>query len=523
MASKTLLTLQAALLLAGSVLQPSANAQQGPVPPARPGARATAQGIVNGAGPWTVARRILGRSMGAPAGANPRAMLQLPNGTMAMLSMVSTAVDKGVGFISPATGGTALNLKLVVPSTGLEEFFSLHVPAMQPGDRRPMVVGFHSFNRTHLEIEGGTDLFDEAVARGWFALAPVQRSDVGNPLVNYGSIQSQDHVEAVMDWVLDVYRVDRDRIYGVGFSMGGGSVMSYAARHRDRRGGAFAAVANHTGTVGLHHVYAIQPDVRAELELLFGGSPSQVPFEYQRCSTVELDGNGLLVPGGEHMAVNLAFTGLRTYYAIQDPLAYLQQQSQSLTVFMQSLPFAFYEQFIVNATAACLALPPQAPAGHCWDSLPTVEVYDWFASKTLIETPPFGTVLADRSARWNGFELLQDIQGAFSSFDYVVDRNQGLVELLSMENVRGVTFDLEKNGFDTSASLEVRLGSGDNTGQITSFRGLTSRPSQVTRNGLSALEQCVPTFFPTWCYDQSTGVLTVVEPTAASATWTIVP
>ena len=135
--------------------------------------------------------------------------------------------------MTPSTGGTAYNLKLVIPSTGLEEFFSLYVPALPPGVERPMVVGFHSFRRSHLEVSLGTDMLAKAAARNWFFLAPVQRSAVGDPFINYGSVQSQEHVEVLIRWVMDIYEIDPDRIYGVGFSMGGGSVMSYAARHCD--------------------------------------------------------------------------------------------------------------------------------------------------------------------------------------------------------------------------------------------------------------------------------------------------
>lgn len=479
--------------------------------------------IVGGAGPWTVARRLLGRSLTGPGLPGNADATRLSNNAFAIISSTAAPAssESGTPLAVPSAGGTAYNLKLVIPSTGLEEFFSLHVPALPPGVVRPMVVGFHSFRRTHLEVSLGTDLMTEAAARGWFFLAPVQRSAVGDPLINYGSVQSQEHVEVLMRWVMDIYAVDPDRVYGVGHSMGGGSAMSYAARHRDLDAGAFAAVANHTGTVGVSNVWDVEPVVRPDLELLFGGTPTQEPFEYQRSSTVELDQSGALIPGGRHMATNLSFVDTRTYYATNDSLTYLVTQSQSLTAFMQSLPFAMYQEVPVVAPPDCLNLPPSLPDGHCWESVDTVALYDWFQTKSLVANPPFGSCLADRSGEWHGFDLVQERSGEFSSFDFVVDPAQDLIEITSLENVRSVTFDLSTKGLSPANKFEVEVSSADGTGHIVSILGLSARPTQVTRGGLGALERCASSPFPTWCYDDATGVLTLFEPTGTPGDWEI--
>ncbi|MEE2939662.1 MAG: hypothetical protein VX460_04690 [Planctomycetota bacterium] len=450
---------------------------------------------------------------------------RLSNNALALISATAAPAssESGTPLVTPSTGGTAYNLKLLIPSTGLEEFFSLHVPALPPGVERPMVVGFHSFDRSHLEVSLATDLLVEAAARNWFFLAPVQRSAVGDPFINYGSVQSQEHVEVLIDWVMDIYAVDPDRVYGVGHSMGGGSAMSYAARHRDCDAGAFAAVANHTGTVGVANVWDLVPVVRPDLELLFGGTPAAKPFEYQRCSTVDLDPSGALVPGGRHMATNLAFVDTRTYFARNDTLTYLVTQSQSLTAFMQSLPFASYSEVVVVAPPDCFGLPPGFPPGHCWQSMDTDGLYDWFANKSLVDAPPFGTCLADRGGWWHAFDLVQEQEGAFSSFDYVVDPLQGVVEITAMENVRNLTLDLSPYDFDRASQLEVRLSSTDGTGHVVSIMGVDERPAFVTRNGLGAFERCSSSPFPTWCYDDASEVLTLIEPTGMPGDWEVTP
>ena len=108
----------------------------------------------------------------------------------------------------------------------------------------------------------------------------------------------------MLDWIGAKCRVDRTRIYGVGFSMGGGSVTSYAARHLDPARAMFAAVVDHTGGVALRNTYASEPDdadsddntpqVGDNLEvpdILDGwyGAPATHLFGYQRCSTIDMD------------------------------------------------------------------------------------------------------------------------------------------------------------------------------------------------------------------------------------------
>jgi hypothetical protein len=266
----------------------------------------------------------------------------------------------------------------------------------------------------------------------------------------------------------------------------------------------------------------VEPVVRPDLELIFGGPPSQEPFEYQRSSILDLDAAGNPIPGGRHMATNLAFVDTRTYYATNDSLDYLQTQSQALRSYMQSLPFAAYEERVVLAPGSCFN-QAGLPDGHCWESMDTVELYDWFETKSLLETPPFGSCLADRDGRWHGFEIFQEQEGRFSSFDFVVDPANDVLEITEINNIRGLNFDITGRGFDPAASLQVSLTSSDGSSHLVSIHGLTSRPTIVTRNGLGAIESCVIGIFPSWCYDASTGVLTLIEPAGQPGDWEFMP
>ena len=170
-----------------------------------------------------------------------------------------------------------------MPATGTDELFSLYVPSSPSGQARPLIVGFHGFGVSHLDFSYyNTDILAEAAARDWFVLAPIQINPVLNTGdISFGSAESQLNVEHVLNYVLDEWPIDLDRIYGIGFSMGGGNAVSYAARHRDRsdrrlRG---RGEPHRRGEpVGRVEPRARDPDV--PLEATFGGPPPR--FEYQR-------------------------------------------------------------------------------------------------------------------------------------------------------------------------------------------------------------------------------------------------
>lgn len=465
--------------------------------------------IALGAGPQTPARRLLGQRLGAPQQSGMVSQVQLANGTFAILS----AIARSASHARNAPPGTYYLLKLDVPSTGQFEIFGLHVPgpASSPA---PLVVGFHSYDTSHLElmIGPGAPLLQEAVARDWFFLAPFQRSGLwGNEDINFGSVQSQVYVEAVVQWVMSSFPVDPDRLYGLGFSMGGGSAMSYAARHRDRRTGAFAAVANHTGTIALADVWENQPELHEHLFNLFGDTPSQAPFAYQRSSTIELDGAGQLLPGGRHMAVNLGAVDLGTYFHTGDVNGYMVDQSERLTDFVNQQAALGNRFATYTETRNQIPSPSACPKLHCWGTVDATQLFNWFDGKTLLELPPAGTLLADRSGRWHGFDLVQAATSAFSSFDFVVDPSSNLIELVDLENVESVDLDLVELGLDPAQRINVQLSSRDAQAHTVRIRGLAGPPTTVTRvgSGLTLGQACPNGVAPNWCF--TGGVLELVE------------
>lgn len=461
---------------------------------------------------------LVNASPSRPSNYGPR-HLQFGNGVSAFVSSVTAASAGGPGLI-PGRGGLVLIMSIFVEETQAEEPFSIYIPPTPVGVERPMLVAFHGFNVSHLDIWANTSFIDECQARDWILIAPYSRNlaptGPGTSQISFGSVQSQTHVQAVIDYVRENFAVDRDRIYGVGFSMGGGAAMSYAARHRNPERGAFAAVVNHTGTVSLRNTYDnVSPHLQALMNRIFNGSPSFIPFEYLRASSIDLDSSGNLVPGSRHMATNLAGVPVRTYYGIGDSEQYLVDQSQALGSFMST----------ISSNFQLIALPSNcAPVlqGHCWDTIDETEVCDWLELQSLPVPGPVGQVVADRNARWGNLRVEPSSSGDFATLDYSVSTSQSSIRLLGTVNVDEIELNLADLGLSGQAPFSVRCGSADSTGDRVLLNGLSGPPQDVLRNGISLGEDCQGAGSH-WCFDATTGTLRVHEAFSLSSIWSIVP
>lgn len=468
--------------------------------------------------PGLSTRSIVMASPSRPSTYGPR-HIQLGNGTSAFINTVTSASPALPGLI-PGRGGLVLIMSIFVEETQAEEPFSIYIPPTPVGVERPMLVAFHGFNVSHLDIWANTSFISECQARDWILIAPYSRNlaptGPGSSQISFGSAQSQLHVKAVIDYVRENFSVDRDRIYGVGFSMGGGAVMSYAARHRDPERGAFAAVVNHTGTVSLRHTYDnVSLNLQSLMRRIFNGAPAFTPFEYARVSSIDLDSFGNLVPGSRHMATNLAGVPVRTYYGIGDSEQYLVDQSIALDSFMSG----------ISSNFELIALPANCTAqqqGHCWNTIDETEVCDWLAQQSLPAPGPVGQVVADRNARWGNLRVEPTSMGDFASLDYSVSTSQSSIRLLGTVNVDEVELDLVDVGLSASAPFSLRCGSADSTGDRILVNGLSAPPQDVLRNGISLGQDCQGGG-SAWCFDATTGTLRIEETSSLSSLWSIVP
>ncbi|MCW2543018.1 MAG: putative esterase [Frankiales bacterium] len=125
---------------------------------------------------------------------------------------------------------------------GALQDYAMHVPASYDGSRRtPLVVYLHGITGLPEEpFRNPTGLVDAIDKRGWLLASALGR---GDHFYQGGTPGDADVMEVIAD-VSRRYRVDPDRIYLMGHSMGGYGTNNVAMHHPD----VFAAVAPAEGT-----------------------------------------------------------------------------------------------------------------------------------------------------------------------------------------------------------------------------------------------------------------------------------
>ncbi len=410
----------------------------------------------------------------------------------------------GSTLLAPAVAVTGVlapgvyQLRFDDPGTGWAETVLIGVPDA-PLLPAPLVVAYHGYGGTPNEILQDTNLFAEARARGWFVVAPL-----GAHQFNFGIDYAQQNVAYVLDWLLNAVQIDRQRIYGVGFSMGGGWALSQAARHLDPSRAMFAAVTNHTGTVSLTHLWWTSADPSLfHHPLMFGGPPSVNPFGYERVSSIDLDPVTLAVNPTNDMARNLKHVATRTWTATQDPLANLLVQNAALV------------SWLLQGGHPTLAFNVRS-SQHTWATLNVTSMLDDFAQQTLT-IPTSGTrkLLADRDDTFLFFEVRQDAPGAFTPFRYNLDPAQNRLVVDQSQNLARLKVDTLAAGLDPGQPLLVMIGVSDGLAEEIVLRGYPNAPQNVLRMGRST---------PNWSHDPVAGTLTLFESNGAGyPTWTILP
>jgi len=173
-------------------------------------------------------------------------------------------------------GGVQLWAKVQFPHS-----YDPHVPA-------PLLIVLHAWSNdtVHAAANALADYADAADARGWLLAAPLLHGHTASRVI-------QRDVITLVDFMADTYRADRDRIYLQGKSMGGMIAATTAARYPD----VFAAVVEEHGATSLTQWYRETEDWRQDvLEEEIGGTPEDLPFEYQRCSAASMAQNLKNVP-----------------------------------------------------------------------------------------------------------------------------------------------------------------------------------------------------------------------------------
>lgn len=428
-------------------------------------------------------------------------------------------------------GGQQTQLGLLHPQ-GLETFGLFRpgqVPTSLPAER-PLLVLFHSFaGDGDIELEVWTEFSEQADARHWYILAPDQDvpllgfSPTGSTLrrKTYGNDDAQERLALSLRWVLNHYPIDRTRIYAVGFSMGGGDAVSYAAQHLNPAQGAFAAVATNAGTLCLTEEYwrnLGSAELRPAIERAVGGGSGPGAsniFDFERFSSILYEypafGGGVLDLGRRHPVQNLAWTPLQAWIDTRDPSAHLRDFVDDLGVLLGApQPGGRFERHEVTGTGD----------PHRWDTFDYTTVCDTFAGQQLV-VPEAAHLTVSRDARYWDLWLQRVDSRAFGEVRYdftgvgvpgATDR----VQILDCHNMQRVRFDGGRLGLGmTGSPYEIELAGNQNLEVRLEVENVPP-PLIVLRNGVDVTQ--TPGL---WSHDAGTHQLTLLSQVNTTDLWTI--
>ncbi len=426
----------------------------------------------------------------------------------ATVAQVPTEASLGGRLTSPVlpplTGGVVngrmLEITMNLPGQTWQERFVVGIPANMQTPA-PVLTLFHGYGEEPLDVLQNTTLAQDAMSRGWLVFIPL-----GAHKYNYGIDYAQDNIQMSFEFFASRLPVDMDRIYGVGFSMGGGAAASYAARHLDPEGIQFAAVVNHTGTTSLRATYQTSNDFNLfRSPLMFGGTPDEETFRYLRSSTIDMDPLAGTVDLRGALSSNLSHIPVRHWYATMDANATIVDQTLALDQAMQQ-------------GGGDTGVVPRSYAVHSWATLDNVAVLDWLEVQRL-ERPAPGDVtrtVADRDGRWHDLEIQQVAADELTPVLWSIQPQTNTLYLIDSKNVAEIGLDAAGAGLDPAAALTVVLQIKDTSRADIVLRGIPQMPTDVRRRGNST---------PTWTYDAAAQTLTLHEQdgSAGWSAWTIVP
>jgi dienelactone hydrolase len=243
-------------------------------------------------------------------------------------------------FIGPSAGDPLLQLILPPGLSGnptTPEIFNIQLPLKKLGNGSPpgalpgVIVGYHQFGVSQNAIHLGSFLPDFAAAYEMILIAPLGLSQI-----NFGNLNSQASLQAVLEFIENYFPFDRDRIYGVGFSMGGLSAYANAISRQDPADYRFAGIATHMGTVDPIAEYNLTtPEVQAVLEndVHFGASPDADVFSWERA----LAGRGtpeLVIDPDLAPIANLRDIRLHISVNLNDPVTLLLNQATAMASYV---------------------------------------------------------------------------------------------------------------------------------------------------------------------------------------------
>ena len=402
--------------------------------------------------------------------------------------------------------------------TGWPERVIVTAPDPLPTGKVPVLALFHGFGGTEQTVLTNTNFQQEAVEnRGWILL-----SMLGGHQFHFSSELSKQHTKFAFDILFANFstQIDRSRIYGVGFSMGGGAVLNYAASNIDPQNEMFAAVFAATANLSPAYSYQFEPSAHTiyQNSTVFGGTPTENPFLYRRSSVLEAlepmnlesfnfdssntqlyDSNNSLYHNLTHIPVGLIYES-----ASNGQLLHLKKQTHALASILEN--YGNTELF------------PAPEIGHSWDVVQEAQVCD-FLSGSDLKLPTAAKTLAYEDGKQFYFDIKRDTinPDQFTRYVWRVLPNLNELHLFETKNLSSITVDLEAAQLSAQQLLTIKHHSQDSSSDTLSIKGFTDAPTAVYRNNTEVNAQ-------SWSYNSLEQKITLLENgDGGYAVWKIQP
>ncbi len=306
-----------------------------------------------------------------------------------------------------------------------------------PGTPAPLILVSHA-RSTDMFWGEDLGLAAEADARGWLYASPQlhgswpgdSRHGIPNPpgKYAYASLEAQHDLIGTLEYMLQHYNVDPQRIYLYGGSMGGQLAMVMGGKHPDL----FAAVFENKGPSdwpawydetqrlqrdGYKQAFHFQWMERECFEQINGTptrrNPSQNSFCFARRS-------------GISYASNLRHTPLKLTHSEADllvPASHAHNMRSALQAAGHSAPLAFEMDTVVgpNCNDGNSSVP--SPFYHCFENEAS-DVFNFFAPHALNNNPDFVDLRTDESKAFYWLKVEQLGGERWSDVQVAVNRGQ---------------------------------------------------------------------------------------------------
>ncbi len=339
----------------------------------------------------------------------------------------------------------------------------------------PLVVAYHGFGQSAQSVHLNSTVDDEADARGWLYLSVTGIDDQ-----LFGTAAVQENVRAAILWMIANFNVDEDKIYGVGFSLGGGVMANMASRFRDPEDIMFASVASVSGAYDNTASYNLgDPALQAWLEQPFnyGGPPTTVPFSYRRTSALYFDPATYPPIPGTLLGAESMGTGLHTtpVYAVWDIFDGTNgpKQNPQLNIYVESLGGTVDDHPIISGI--------QPPGNHSWTVLDEVEMFDYFDGKSTDRWPSDVYSLVDRDTAVSFFHFNTEEVEEFGTIEAHANPGLGSLVIANVFNATDVIVDVTEAGLDGIWPLRVTVTNPDIRGIPVVLGGFDLPPSYVLK------------------------------------------